>query len=167
MKDRWNGFPGIRTGDQGRLSADGFLYITGRYKDEYKLSNGKYIHPEALETDIKLMRHVANAFVWGEGKAYNIAVIVPDFVTLKKDPRSAPWAQGSPEEVAGNTKIQEFLSEEIKKHLLKSYHEYEIPRHFLFAGEDFTLENGLVTQTMKLKRNGVLKAYQKEIEALY
>jgi long-chain acyl-CoA synthetase len=167
MKDNWNGFPGIRTGDQGHLDADGFLYITGRFKDEYKLSNGKYIHPESIETDIKLLHNIANAFVWGEGKAYNIAVIVPDFATMKKDDRIAKWAQGSPQEVVNDKNIQEFLSEEIKRHLKKSYGGYEIPLKFIFTSEDFTLENGLVTQTMKLKRNVALKAYLKEIEQLY
>ena len=167
MKDKWNGFPGIRTGDQGHLTSDGFLYITGRFKDEYKLSNGKYIHPESLETDIKLLRNIANAFVWGEGKAYNIAVIVPDFAAMKRDDRIAKWAQGSPTEVVGNQNIQDFLSTEIKKHLQKSYGGYEIPQQFIFTSEDFTLENGLVTQTMKLKRNVVLKAYSREIEKRY
>ncbi|MCX5850173.1 MAG: AMP-binding protein [Deltaproteobacteria bacterium] len=167
MKDNWKGFPGIRTGDQGRLTDDGFLYITGRFKDEYKLSNGKYIHPESIETDIKLLHNITNAFVWGEGKAYNIAVIVPDFATMKKDDRIAKWAQGSPREVVKDKNIQYFLSEEIKRHLKKSYGGYEIPQKFIFTSEDFTLENGLVTQTMKLKRKEALKAYSTEIEKLY
>lgn len=167
MKDNWMGFPGIRTGDKGRLSEDGFLYITGRFKDEYKLSNGKYIHPESIENDIKLMHNIANAFLWGEGKAYNIAVIVPDFVTMKKDERIAKWAQGSPQEVVRDKNIQDFLTAEITKHLRKSYGGYEIPLKFVFASEDFTLENGLVTQTMKLKRNQVFQAYSTEIEKLY
>jgi long-chain acyl-CoA synthetase len=167
MKDSWNGFPGIRTGDQGHLTADGFLYITGRFKDEYKLSNGKYIHPESIETDIKLLRNIANAFVWGDGKAYNIAVIVPDFAAMKKDDRVAKWAQDSPREVLRNKNVQDFLSGEIKGHLEKSYRGYEIPQQFIFSSEDFTLENGLVTQTMKLKRNAALKTYLKEIEKLY
>ncbi|PKN37800.1 MAG: hypothetical protein CVU62_08735 [Deltaproteobacteria bacterium HGW-Deltaproteobacteria-2] len=167
MKDNWQGFPGIRTGDQGRLTDDGFLYITGRFKDEYKLSNGKYIHPESIETDIKLLHNIANAFVWGDGKAYNIAVIVPDFATMKKDDRIAKWAQSSPQEVVKDKNIQDFLSEEIKRHLKKSYGGYEIPQKFIFASEDFTLENGLVTQTMKLKRKEALKVYSTEIEKLY
>lgn len=167
LQDTWNGFPGIRTGDQGRLTADGFLYITGRYKDEYKLSNGKYIHPESIETGIKLIRNIANAFVWGEGRDYNIAVIVPDFAAMKRDERISNWAQGSPQEVVQNKNVQDFLSAEIKKHLQKSFGGYEIPQRFLFTGEDFSLENGLVTQTMKLKRNVALRTYLKEIEKLY
>ncbi|MBN2436973.1 MAG: AMP-binding protein [Deltaproteobacteria bacterium] len=167
MKDNWNGFPGIRTGDQGHLTSDGFLYITGRFKDEYKLSNGKYIHPESIETDIKLLRNIANAFVYGEGKAYNIAIIVPDFAMMKKDDRIAKWAQGLPQEVVNNEKVQKFLSDEIKRHLEKSYGSYEIPRKFILASEDFTLENGSLTQTMKLKRKEVLRTYLKDIEKLY
>ena len=167
VKDNWNGFPGIRTGDQGHLTADGFLHITGRFKDEYKLSNGKYIHPESIETDIKLLRNIANAFVWGDGRAYNIAVIVPDFAAMKKDDRISKWAQGSPQEVVKNKNTQGFLSGEIKGHLQKSYRGYEIPQQFIFSSEDFTLENGLVTQTMKLKRNAALNTYLKEIEKLY
>jgi long-chain acyl-CoA synthetase len=167
MKDNWNGFPGIRTGDQGRLTADGFLYITGRFKDEYKLSNGKYVHPESIETDIKLVHNIANAFVWGDGREYNIAVIVPDFETMKKDDRIAKWAQGSPREVVKNKNIQDFLFNEIKRHLKKTYGGYEIPQRYIFVSEDFTMENGLVTQTMKLKRNAALKAYSQEIEKIY
>ncbi|MFZ1037746.1 MAG: hypothetical protein WAN57_11115, partial [Smithella sp.] len=158
---------GIRTGDQGRLTADGFLYITGRFKDEYKLSNGKYVHPESIETDIKLVHNIANAFVWGDSREYNIAVIVPDFETMKKDDRIAKWAQGSPGEVVNNKNIQDFLSDEIKRHLKKTYGGYEIPQRYIFVSEDFTMENGLVTQTMKLKRNAALKYYSKEIEKLY
>jgi long-chain acyl-CoA synthetase len=166
-QDTWMGFRGIHTGDEGHLDADGFLYITGRFKDEYKLSNGKYVHPESIETDIKLVHNITNAFVWGDNKAYNIAVIVPDLETMKRDERVAKWAGGPPRDVVQNKNIQEFLAAEIIRHLKESYGGYEIPQKFIFTAEDFTLENGLVTQTMKLKRNMVLEAYKDQIEKLY
>ena len=100
-------------------------------------------------------------------REYNIAVIVPDFETMKKDDRIAKWAQGSPGEVVNNKNIQDFLSDEIKRHLKKTYGGYEIPQQYIFVSEDFSMENGLVTQTMKLKRNAALKYYSKEIEKLY
>ncbi|MGD0279172.1 MAG: long-chain fatty acid--CoA ligase, partial [Smithella sp.] len=81
--------------------------------------------------------------------------------------RIAKWAQGSPQEIVKNKNIQNFLSDEIKRHLKKSYGGYEIPQRYIFISEDFTMENGLVTQTMKLKRNEALKIYLKEIEKLY
>ncbi len=49
---------GFRTGDRGRLDEDGYLFITGRFKEEYKLENGKYVHPASLEEDIKLNAYV-------------------------------------------------------------------------------------------------------------
>ena len=78
-----------------------------------------------------------------------------------------PNAQGSPREVVKNKNIQDFLFNEIKRHLKKTYGGYEIPQRYVFVSEDFTMENGLVTQTMKLKRNAALKAYSQEIEKLY
>jgi long-chain acyl-CoA synthetase len=86
---------------------------------------------------------------------------------MKKDDRISKWAQGSPQEVVKNKNTQGFLSGEIKGHLQRSYRGYEIPQQFIFSSEDFTLENGLVTQTMKLKRNAALKTYLEEIEKVY
>ncbi len=167
LKDRWNGFPGIRTGDQGRMDAEGNLFITGRFKDEYKLTNGKYVHPESIETDIKLLHGILNAFVHGDGKPYNVAVVVPDTAALMKDPDIGKWAKGTPEEIVGNRQVQEMLAAKIREHLKKHYGGYEIPQKFVFTAEDFTLDNGLLTQTMKLKRREALKRYGAEIEKLY
>lgn len=74
---------GFRTGDRGRLDADGFLYVTGRIKEQYKLENGKYVFPASLEEEVKLVPAVANAMVYGEGKPYNICLVYPDFSALK------------------------------------------------------------------------------------
>ncbi len=167
VKDRWNGFPGIRTGDLGRFDEDGFLYITGRFKDEYKLSNGKYVHPESIEIDMKLLPHVANAFVWGDGKEYNVAIVVPDFETIRKDHTTKQWARLTPDEIVTDESFREFVSNEIKAHLKKSFGGYEVPQKYMIVSEDFTLENGLLTQTMKVKRKEVEKRYGKDLEALY
>jgi len=70
---------GFRTGDRGRFDDDGFLWITGRIKEQYKLSNGKYVFPAVIEEEIKLIPEVANAMVYGDGKPYNICLVLPDF----------------------------------------------------------------------------------------
>ena len=63
--------------------------------------------------------------------------------------------------------IQELLRDEITRHLRDKFAGYEIPKKFIFLSEDFTLENGMLTQTMKLKRHVVTERYRREIEALF
>lgn len=166
-KDTWMGFPGIRTGDRGRLDDDGFLYITGRYKDEYKLSNGKYVHPESIETDMKLLSFVLNAMVHGDGKAFNTAVIAVDLAVLKKEADIAKAIKGDPKDALKNKELQMRLADKISNHLKKSFGGYEVPQKYIFTAEDFTLENGMLTQTMKIKRREVLSKYGKDLENLY
>ncbi|MBP7738688.1 MAG: AMP-binding protein [Spirochaetes bacterium] len=165
--DTWNGFPGIKTGDLGRFDEDGFLYVTGRYKDEYKLSNGKYVHPESIETDIKLVPHVANAFVYGMGKEYNVGILIPDFATIRKDPHTAQWASLSPAELVNNQDFKDFLIIEVNDQLKKSFASYEIPRKYVITDQDFTLENGMLTQTLKVVRGEVEKNYKGTLDKLY
>jgi long-chain acyl-CoA synthetase len=165
--DTWNGFPGIRTGDLGRFDEDGFMYVTGRFKDEYKLLNGKYVHPESIEIDMKLVPHVANAFVHGDGKEYNVAIIVPDFITIKKDHHTAKWAHLEPKVIIADMEFQSFIINEIVAHLKKSFASYEIHKKYMLIDQDFSLENGMLTQTMKVVRREVLKNYGEMINKLY
>lgn len=166
-----DGMRGVRTGDRGRLDDDGFLYITGRFKEEYKLSNGKYIHPESLELEMKVLPWVLNAVVTGAGHEYNVGLIVPDMTVLKRVekemnlsvPPEAIFDPSSPE----GRKIVELLTVEIQNHLKKTFGSYEIPKKFVFVLEDFSLDNGMLTQTMKLKRKVVMDKYGAMLEKLY
>lgn len=157
---------GFRTGDRGRLDEDGFLYITGRIKEQYKLENGKYVFPASIEEDIKLNHYIENAMVYGEGREFNICIVVPDFIALAK------WAENkglskNPEELVNNAEVQKFLANEITNQLKGSYGGYEIPKKFIFTTQAFTLENGMLTQTMKLKRRAVVEKFKEQIEKLY
>ena len=167
MPDTWNGLPGVRTGDRGWIDEDGFLHITGRFKDEYKLENGKYVHPESIENEIKILRYVSNVIIYGEGRLYNVALVVPDFEALKNDPKTSAWAQGTAEEAIANKECTDFISQQITEHLRKSFGGYEIPQKFLYITEDFTVDNGMLTQTMKLIRRNVMKKYGDQLKALY
>ncbi len=157
---------GIRTGDRGRLDEDGFLFITGRIKEQFKLENGKFVFPASLEEDIRLIPSVENAMIYGENKPYNVCLIVPDFLVLAKyaKDRGIP---ADPKSIAENPEIQEMIRNEVISSLTGKYGGYEIPKKFLFLHENFTVENGTLTQTMKLKRRVVVSRFKDMIEKLY
>ncbi|MBW2649099.1 MAG: AMP-binding protein [Deltaproteobacteria bacterium] len=157
---------GLRTGDRGRLDEDGFLHLTGRIKEQFKLENGKYVFPSSLEEDICLVPYVENAMIYGEGRAYNICLVVPDFLVLEKYARKNNLPS-DPEKLVEMEEIKDFISGEIVKSLEGKYGGYEIPKKFVYLTEGFSLENGMLTQTMKVKRRVVLEKYQKNIEEQY
>jgi len=157
---------GFRTGDRGRLDEDGFLWITGRIKEQYKLNNGKYVFPAAIEEEIKLLPNVANAMIYGDGRPYNVCLVLPDFEV------AARWAKkegltAEPNALLANPDFREMLIDEIREHLSKNFGNYEIPEKYHLISEDFTVDNRMLTQTLKLKRREVLDRYASEIEALY
>jgi long-chain acyl-CoA synthetase len=140
--------------------------MTGRIKEQFKLENGKYVFPVAIEEDIKLNHYIENAMIYGEGREFNVALIIPDFAALDK------WAEKNklPKEHAELLKKDEtkkFLENEIVNQLKATYGSYEIPRKFIFIDQTFSLENGMLTQTMKLKRRVVFDKYKGQIDALY
>jgi long-chain acyl-CoA synthetase len=157
---------GVRTGDRGRIDQDGFLWITGRIKEQYKLENGKYVFPAALEEDICLNHYVQSALVYGAGREYNVCMIVPDFFALEKyaEKNNLPTDLKA---LVARDDIQNMITKEIVDTLKQKYGGYEIPRKFLFLAEPFSLENEMMTQTMKLKRRVITERYNDKIEALY
>ena len=167
MPDTWNGFRGIRTGDRGRLDEDGYLHITGRFKDEYKLSNGKYVHPEQIENEIRTLPYVANAMLYGDRKDYNVALIVPNIAAFEEVPGLKGRKVETPEAAVASEDVREYLATSITAHLQRYFGGYEVPRRYLFVSEDFTLDNGLLTQTMKLKRFNILRKYEAQLQGLY
>jgi len=157
---------GIRTGDRGRIDEDGYLWITGRIKEQYKLENGKYVFPAALEEDICLNHFVQSAIVYGAGREYNVCLLVPDFAALR-DYAAKHNLPDDAESLAANEAIRSMITGEVLASLKGKYGSYEIPRKFDFLTEGFTLENGMLTQTMKLKRRVITEKYADRLEALY
>lgn len=157
---------GFRTGDRGRLNEDGYLFITGRIKEQFKLENGKYVFPASLEEEIRLVPLVENSMIYGDGRPYNICFIVPDAIFLEA------WAKdnnitGTPQELIDLPVVQEEIKRQVHAMLEDKYGGYEIPRKFIFLKENFSLENGTLTQTMKLKRRAVYEKYADRIEEAY
>ena len=157
---------GFRTGDRGKLDDDGFLKVTGRIKEQYKLLNGKYVFPSSIEEEIKLLPLVANAMIFGEGKEFNICLVVPDFEVLPKQAGKS-GADSEPAALVADEAVCKMISDQITGALKGDYASYEIPKKFVFLEEDFTLENGMLTQTLKLKRRVVVDRFSEEIEGSY
>lgn len=157
---------GFRSGDRGRLDEEGYLIITGRIKEQYKLLNGKYVFPAVMEEEIKLLPYIKNAFVYGDGKEHNVCIAVPDIDLLKRYAKEFSLMTGT-EELIQNKIVQDFISLEINKHLELKFKHYELPKKFYYILEDFTHENGMLTQTLKLKRKAVMDKYGDIISNLY
>ncbi len=160
-----DGMRGFRSGDMGRLDEDGFLYITGRVKEQYKLLNGKYVVPTPLEEKLKLSPYISNVMVHGVNREYNVAVVIPDYEVLKG------WAEErgldpTPASLAKNDQVRALIEEEVNR-LSADFKGYERVRKLFIGDEDFTTENGMLTPTLKLKRRVVQERYGDAIESLY
>lgn len=156
---------GFRTGDLGRLDEDGYLFITGRLKEQYKLENGKYVVPAPLEELLQLSPMISQAFINGANKPANIALIVPDFEALGK------WAKekgisGDVENLLDHDDAMKIFAEEIQK-ASRDFKGYERIREFKLIPEEFSTENGMLTPKMSLKRQVVMDRYESELEELY
>ncbi|MHA1618231.1 MAG: hypothetical protein ACTSVZ_03050, partial [Promethearchaeota archaeon] len=120
----------------------------------------------SIEQYIKLLPWVANCMLYGDGCAYNVCLLVMDMEYLAhyKKLNDLP---DSVETLMISAEIQKMVFDEIQAHMKDKFGGYEIPKRFQFISDDFTLENGMLTQTMKLKRKKVLEKYQGMINTLY
>jgi long-chain acyl-CoA synthetase len=158
MEDR-----SFRSGDMGYVDPDGFLHITGRIKEQYKLENGKYVVPSPFEEKLKLSPYIANVMIYGANKPHNVALVIPDLEALRG------WAAKQNlalEDVAGNEQVRNLLRAEIEA-LSRDIKGYERVQNFVVTIEDFTTDNGMLTPTLKLKRRVVLERYGEDLDALY
>jgi long-chain acyl-CoA synthetase len=157
---------GIRTGDRGYLDSDDFLFITGRIKEQFKLENGKFVFPAAIEEEIKLLPEIEHAMIFGLNKPFTVCLVVPDFLVVDNLARELGVSK-EPKAFAKEPKVVEHFEQAIRDHLAGQFGSYEIPKKVLVMSEPFSTENGTLTPTLKLKRRIVLDRYGKAIEALY
>lgn len=156
---------GFRTGDMGYLDEDGFLYITGRIKEQYKLENGKYVVPAPLEELLKLSPFITSAFVHGANKPYNVALVVPDMEALRGWAREQ-GIEASDAELVKNERALALVREQIDKYS-GEFKQFEKIKTFSLLTEDFTIENGMLTPKMSVKRQKVLERWGGALESLY
>ncbi|HEX7479514.1 MAG TPA: long-chain fatty acid--CoA ligase [Polyangiales bacterium] len=154
---------GLRTGDLGTIDEDGYLRITGRLKDLYKLNNGRYVAPAPLQEKLKLSPFISNCMIYGAGQPYNVALIVADVPAL------TAYLGGEPQPVQdllADRRTRRLFEDEILKYS-KDFRTFELVRNFWLELSPFTRENGMLTQTFKLKRSAVLRRYEGRLLSLY
>ncbi len=153
----------LRTGDLGYLDADGYLYITGRMKEQYKLENGRFVVPSPLEEQLKLSPLIDNVMLYGENRPYNVALVVPNWTSLR---RFLSASTEDPAQLSFDARTKPLLQKELEQYS-SAFKAYERPRDLVIATDDLTQENGMLTPSLKLKRSKILDRYGPEIEALY
>src|SRR5919205_1476010 len=162
MKDGW-----FYTGDVGYIAKDGQLYITDRKKDLFKLSNGKYVAPQLIESLLKQSEFVSQVVVVGAGRKQPAAVIVPDWESLKhaleKEGETAPADRVELSKYPPAIKI---VQRDIAN-LTASLADYERIRRVALLPNEFSIDGGELTPTLKVKRRVIDERYGELIEELY
>jgi long-chain acyl-CoA synthetase len=157
----------FKTGDVGKMDADRHLYITDRKKELFKLSNGKYVAPQLVESLIKQSQYVSQVVVIGAGRKQPAALIVPDWEALasalptpqaEEHTQRVAWSR-SPEAVK---LVQRDVSE-----LTATLADYERVRRVALLSEDFSIDGGELTPTLKVKRRVIDEKYSGLIDEIY
>jgi long-chain acyl-CoA synthetase len=156
---------GLRTGDLGYVDADGYVFITGRIKEQYKLDNGKYVVPTTLEEELKLSQYILNVMVYGDNRPCNVAIVVANVAAVKG------WAAQhgltlDGQQLLSHPKVRGLIEAEIGR-LSEKFKGFESVRAFALIDQDFTVGNGMLTPSLKLKRAKVLEVHGATLEALY
>jgi long-chain acyl-CoA synthetase len=156
----------LYTGDLGKIDEDGFLSITDRKKDLIITSGGKNVAPQRVEKIMETSRYIHQVVVYGEKKKYLTGVVTLDKGQVEEWATKQGISSSSWEELCGQPKIQELIDHEVaeKNKLLSSF---ETLKKVLISPNEFSIESGEMTASLKVKRNVVTEKYQDRLEALY
>lgn len=156
----------LRSGDLGRLDADGFLRITGRVREVYKLENGKFVSPAPIEEKLTTSPYIAQAMVHGLNKPFNVALLVADVAAVKSFCAAEGLGELEADAALGHARVLALFEAEVKS-LGRSGKAYERVEKFHVVGEELTIANDMLTPSMKVKRRKVLDRWGTDLEALY
>ncbi|MGA9056121.1 MAG: long-chain fatty acid--CoA ligase [Terriglobia bacterium] len=156
----------FRTGDLGAFDSDGYLKITGRKKNLFKTSGGKYVAPEKLENLFQGHPYVYQIAVLGDGRKFVGALIVPEFTRLMAYARSQGIAFQNRQELVAHPDIQALIRQQVDEATCW------LPRHekirrFILLPQEFTIASGELSLTLKVKRRVVEEKYRAQIEEMF
>lgn len=156
----------FHTGDIGELDKDGFLKITDRKKEIFKTSGGKYIAPTPIENRMKESMFIEQMMVVGAGKKFASALIVPSFTNLKLWCKENKVEYLSNEEIVSNGQVIRLFQSAINSYNPEFNHVEQIKK-FVLLPEEWSIDNGELTPTGKMKRRVILEKYKTEIDTMY
>lgn len=156
----------FHTGDTGKFTPEGQLIITGRLKSIFKTSFGKYVNPQSLESKFTESPFIENMIVVGENKKFAAALILPDFVYLKSwcDLHKVPYTTN--EEIIKHPEVTKRFMTEVKKYNAL-FGDYEQIKKYQLVADEWSMNNGFLSPTLKIKRKVIQKFYESKIEQLF
>ena len=155
----------FHTGDAGYIK-DGELFLKERIKDLFKTSNGKYIAPQMIEGKLALDRLVEQAVIIADKRKFVSALIVPAYGALEAFAKENGLTFNSRDELCRSKEVMALMMQRIDN-LQRDLAHYEMVKKFLLLPKPFTMENGELTNTLKVKRRVVYEHYAKEIDQMY
>ena len=157
----------FHTGDKGEIDVDGFLKITGRKKEMFKTSGGKYVIPTLLENDLKQSRFIEQIMVIGEGEKMPAAIIQPNFEFINEWIQRKKLSIGNSfEDISNSAEVQSRIQEEVDK-CNKKFGKWEQIKRFELTPEIWSIDAGHLTPTLKMKRDVIKEKYHHLVEKIY
>ncbi len=156
----------FHTGDVGEIDEDGFLRITDRKKDLIVTAGGKNVAPQPIENRLKQNRYVDQAVLLGDRRHFVSLLLVPDFSALEGWAKEQGLPAGDRRALLDTPQLQRLLRKELGE-AFAELSRYEQPKKVLLLDEPFTVEDGSLTPTQKVKRRVVEERFRQAIDAMY
>jgi long-chain acyl-CoA synthetase len=157
----------LSTGDQGSIDEDGFLKITGRIKELFKTSGGKYVAPPAIEAKFATLCPYASQFmVFGEGRNFAVALVTLDADAIGGWAKEHGLANASYAELTKSAEVHEMVDEHVKK-LNASLNRWETIKKWALLDHELSVERGELTPSLKVKRGVVAEQNKETLDDFY
>ena len=157
----------FHTGDKGELDREGFLKITGRKKEMFKTSGGKYIIPTLIENALKESNFIEQVMVIGENQKMPAALIQPNFeFLLEWIERKNLKIDKTPESIVSSAEVQKRIQKEVDD-CNNRFGKWEQVKRFELTWDEWSIDSGHLTPTMKMKRSVILKIYASVVQKIY
>jgi len=145
------------------MTADGWLKVTGRLKEQYKLENGKYVCPTPIEEAVGMSRYIMQVVLCGANRPYNVALLVPDWIAIRSELKID--ASLSDDDLVNDERVKALIQADIAVKCSK-LKKFEVPQEFSFVAP-FTAANNMLTPKMSIRRHMVIREYKDVIASMY